>query len=152
MFGTGREEEWTLEFLINKESSKPYFRKFVQYVEVTDQSLHLAPWSDITSTLQFPDTMLPDTMNADLKITLANGFYHAVVKQLFDPEEDDYDAENKINFIVELLQQASKSENIIDRISWVDDMPRDNRVFLADEPNELDDLINQLISNDKNRQ
>ena len=149
VFDTSWENEWTVEFLINIETDKAYFRKFEQSIEVTDQKLYLINWTDLTSSLQFKDTKLPDEINKDLKIDLENGFYKVVVKQLFNPEDYEYEAENKINFIVELFSQSENPNVKADSIIWTEDFPNDDTVFLSDEQNEFDDLLDKMINESK---
>ena len=85
VFYTAWENEYTFEFLLNEQTDKIYFRKFEQSIEVTERNLYLVNWTDLTSSLQFKDTKLPDELNKDLKIDIENGFYKVVIKQLFDP-------------------------------------------------------------------
>jgi len=148
VFSTGREDEWTLKFLINEESNKSFFRKTEQYLEVTDNVLYVISWGDLTCTLQFPDTLLPDDSNKDLKVKISNGLYRVVVKQLFDPEDYEYDAENKVNFIVELFLVKSTNKNKIESIVWTEDFPNDDTVFLSEEDRDTS-FIDQLINNRK---
>ena len=149
VFDTSWENEWTVEFLINIETDKAYFRKFEQSIEVTDQKLYLINWTDLTTSLQFKDTKLPDEINKDLKFDIENGFYKVVVKQLFNPEDYEYEAENKINFIVELFSQSENPNVKADSIIWTEDFPNDDTVFLSDERNEFDDLLDKMINDSK---
>ncbi|WP_113652164.1 hypothetical protein [Pedobacter namyangjuensis] len=149
VFDTSWENEWTVEFLINIETDKAYFRKFGQSIEVTDQKLYLINWTDLTTSLQFKDTKLPDEINKDLKFDIENGFYKVVVKQLFNPEDYEYEAENKINFIVELFSQSENPNVKADSIIWTEDFPNDDTVFLSDERNEFDDLLDKMINESK---
>ena len=149
VFDTSWENEWTFEFLINIETDKAYFRKFEQSIEVTYQKLYLINWTDLTLSLQFEDTKLPDEINKDLKIDLENGFYKVVVKQLFNPEDYEYISENKINFIVEFIIQSENPKMKADSIIWTEDFPNDETVFLSDERDEFDDLLDRMINESK---
>ena len=149
VFDTSWENEWTVEFLINIETDKAYFRKFEQSIEVTDQKLYLINWTDLTSSLQFKDTKLPDEINKDLKIDLENGFYKVVVKQLFNPEDYEYISENKINFIVEFIIHSENPKIKADSIIWTEDFPNDETVFLSDERDKFDDLLDKMINESK---
>ena len=149
VFDTSWENEWTFEFLVDNETEKTYFRKFEQSIEVTDQKLYLINWTDLTSSLQFEDTKLPDELNKDLKIDLENGFYKVVIKQLFDPEDYEYDPENKINFIVEFFLQSENPNIQSEKIMWTEDFPNDETVFLTDERDEFDDLLDKMINESK---
>nr|WP_314495983.1 hypothetical protein [uncultured Chryseobacterium sp.] len=145
VFSTGREGEWTVEFLVNEESKKNCFRKSEHFIEVTDESLHLFSWGDLTSTLQFKDTVLPDPLNEKLKIKLRNGFYEVVVKQFFDPEDIEYDEENKTNFIIELFSKEHPMDTAKKQIAWAEDFPNDDRIFLSNEPDSFDDFLDELL-------
>ena len=149
VFDTSWENEWTFEFLVDNETEKTYFRKFEQSIEVTDQKLYLINWTDLTSSLQFEDTKLPDELNKDLKIDLENGFYKVVIKQLFDPEDYEYDPENKINFIVEFFLQSENPNIQSEKIMLTEDFPNDETVFLSDERDEFDDLLDKMINESK---
>lgn len=149
VFSTGGEDEWTLKFLINEESKKSFFRKTEQYLEVTDNVLYVVSWGDLTCTLQFRDTMLPDKFNKDLKVKVSNGLYRVVVKQLFDPEDYEYDAENKVNFIVELFSVESTNKNKLETIAWSENFPNDDKVFLSPIDSDTADFLEKLINNRK---
>ena len=149
VFDTSWENEWTFEFLVDNETEKTYFRKFEQSIEVTDQKLYFINWTDLTSSLQFEDTKLPDELNKDLKIDLDNGFYKVVIKQLFDPEDYEYDPENKINFIFEFFLQSENPNIQSEKIMWTEDFPNDETVFLSDERDEFDDLLDKMINESK---
>ena len=149
VFDTSWENEWTFEFLVDNETEKTYFRKFEQSIEVTDQKLYFINWTDLTSSLQFEDTKLPDELNKDLKIDLENGFYKVVIKQLFDPEDYEYDPENKINFIFEFFLQSENPNIKSEKIMWTEDFPNDETVFLSDERDEFDDLLDKMINESK---
>lgn len=135
-------DEWFFEFLINETTTKTAFRKFEKSIEVTDESLYLINWMDVTSSLQFRDTKIPDKINENLKIKIQNGFYKVIVKQLFD--HNDYECENKISYVVELISET-KNPIRAEKIVWTEDFPNDENFFLKDEPNEFDDLLDQLI-------
>ncbi len=145
VFQTAWEDEWVIEFLINEKTEQTSFRQFEQSIEVTDNHLYLINWTDLTSSLQFENTKIPDQTNKNLKIKIDNGFYKATVKQLFDHDHDDYDGENKVSYIVELISEAENPDIKAENITWTEDFPNDDTFFLNDEPNELDDFLNQLL-------
>ena len=149
VFATGSENEWTLKFLINEESNKPIFRKTEQFLEVTGNTLYVVSWGNLTFTLQFRDTLLPDKFNKDLKVKINNGLYRVVVKQLFDPEDYEYDAENKVNFIVELFSVDSTNKNRIETIAWTENFPNDDTVFFSEKDSDTSDFLENLFNNRK---
>jgi hypothetical protein len=145
-FATAWEDQWTVEFLINEHSSKSYHRKFEKSIQVTDGSIYLINWTDLTSSLQFEDAKLPDAVNKDLKIDIENGFYRVIVKQLFDHEDDNYDPENKTSYIVEMIWEAENPSIKSDEITWTQDFPTDDNLFISCERNEFDDLLDKMIN------
>lgn len=142
-------DEWGFEFLINETTTKTAFRKFEQCIEVTNESLFLINWTDLTSSLQFRDTKIPDKINENLKIKIENGFYKVIVKQLFDHNDYDYECGNKISYIVELISETENPDIRAEKIIWTKDFPNDETFFLKDEPNEFDDLLDELIGKDQ---
>jgi len=106
-------------------------------------------WGNLTCTLQFRDTLLPDKFNKDLKVKINNGLYRVVVKQLFDPEDYEYDAENKVNFIVELFSVDSTNKNRIETIAWTENFPNDDTVFFSEKDSDTSDFLENLFNNRK---
>ena len=146
VFSTAWEAEWTIEFLIDERSSEHYFRKFERSIEVTDGSLYLINWTDLTSSLQFEDTKIPDEVNRDLIIDIKNGFYRVIVKELFDHKDDHYDPDNKTSYVVEMIYEVENPNLKGDKITWAEDIPNDDRIFISNECNEFDDLLDKMIN------
>jgi len=148
VFNTAWDDEWTIGFLMNEQTNENHFRKFESSIEVTDGKLFLVNWTDLTSTLQFEDTELPDDLNKDLKVDLENGFYKVIVKQLFNHEDEDHDPENKISYIIELFPKNEDPNMIADHIFWTEDFPNDDSSFISNEDmGDFDDFMNQISSN-----
>ena len=145
VFETAWEDEWFFEFLINEETNQTAFRQFEQSIKVTDEHLYLVNWTDLTSSLQFENTTIPDKLNEDLKIKIPNGFYRVIVKQLFDNEDDAYDGENNVSYVVELMPESKNPDIRTDKIIWTENFPNDDTIFLNEEPSELDDFLDQLL-------
>jgi len=116
IWATGTPGEWTVSFS-DKASNKKAFRAFTKSVHVTNRQLHLTNYEDLTMAAQFTDNKVPAEENAALKIKLDNGQYHFTIRQLFDPEDYDYDPEGKINFEI-IIQVDNTSTRIIDHIFW----------------------------------
>nr|WP_314492604.1 hypothetical protein [uncultured Chryseobacterium sp.] len=125
VFQTAWDDEWVFEFLINQETKQTVFRQFEQSIEVTDENLYLVNWTDLTSSLQFENTKIPDKLNEDLKIKIANGFYKVTVKQLFDNDYYDYSSENKVSYVVELISEPNNPHIKAEKIIWTEDFPHD---------------------------
>ena len=144
---TGIEEEWTVE-IVKSPTRKKAFRQFEQFIEVSNEKLFLISWGDLTGTLQFEDAKLPNEWNKDLIIPLDNGTYRVTVKQLFDPEDYDYDPEGKVNFELCFEPQSEILSTLVDKIAWTEDESFGNEgdVFFSFERNEFDDLIEEMIA------
>ena len=152
IFNTAWDDEWTIGFSINKITDASFFRKFEQSIEVTDGTLYLVNWTDLTSTLQFEDTKLPDEINETLKISIENGFYSVVVKQLFDHEDFDHDAGTGVDYIVELLQTTENPKLTADHIHWTEDFPTDESLFISSEDlGDFDDFLDHISSEPDDR-
>ena len=149
IFGTAWEDEWNIEVRLNDASDRPCHRKFEQYIAVTANCLHLVSWSDLTSTLQFEDTVLPAETNEDLRISLSNGFYKVIVKQLFDTGDDEYDPEGKVNYVLELFGVSQIPDLGLHHVVWTEDLPKDDSLFLSNEPNEFDAFLAEFIKRDQ---
>ena len=146
VFSTAWEDEWTVEFLINEQSGKAYFRKFEQSLEVTDGSIYLINWTDLTSSLQFENTKIPDACNQDLTIDVDNGFYRVIVKQLFDHEDHNYNPEDGTSYIVEMIYEVQNPDIKADAIIWAQDIPNDHTIFISGERDEFDELLDKMIT------
>ena len=115
-WATGTQNEWTVSF-VDKSSSKKAFREFTSTINVTTEKLYLTNYEDLTMSAQFEDTKIPAKHNSDLTIKLENGLYNLTIRQLFDPEDYDYEAEGKVNFEI-VIQKTEKEIDEIDKIYW----------------------------------
>lgn len=75
-----------------------YLKKTVNYITVTDGSLYLIDYTNLTMAAQFSDEFIPDQDCAQFKIELENGSY-AVTSYLFK----DVDNEILINDECDML-------------------------------------------------
>ena len=85
---------------------------------------------------------------------IENGIYRAVLRQLFDPDNYNYDPEGRINFELILTRQdTSPSDTEVPPafIIWntPESDPEDDYVFISHEENEFDSLIAQFIAEQK---
>ena len=115
-WATGSQEEWTVA-LLEKPSAKKSFRAFTKSITVTNEKLYLTNYEDLTMAAQFKDEKVPAAHNADWIIKLDNGIYDMTIRQLFDPEDFDYEAEGKINFEI-VIQKAHQETRSITEIYW----------------------------------
>lgn len=115
-WATGYQSNWTVYF-VDKPDNKKAFREFTSTIKVTDGKLHLTNYDDLTMFAQFEDTKIPAEHNSDLIIKLENGLYNLTIRQLFDPEDYDYEPDGKINFEI-VMQKTEKETEKIDKIHW----------------------------------
>jgi hypothetical protein len=117
IWATGLENDWTVNF-VAAPSDESSFREFSKTIKITNNKLYLANYEDLTMTAQFPDESLPAKHHANLFVALDNGEYEFTIRQLFDPNDKEYVADNKINFeVVVQLMRESKSRKV-ERIFW----------------------------------
>lgn len=116
VWATGSENEWTLA-ITDKASGKKAFRQFSKSIFVTDEKLYLTNYEDLTNAAQFEDVGLPAKHNSGLVIPLENGLYNVTVRQMFDPENDDYNAKGKVNFEIVIAKTDASTERI-DKVWW----------------------------------
>jgi hypothetical protein len=117
IWSTGIEGEWNVRF-----SDKPYseksFREFSKTINITNGQLFLANYEDLTMAAQFADDKIPAEHNSNLSVKLPNGKYELTIRQMFDPEDHDYDPEGKINFEVIVKSATTPSLQKIDSVYW----------------------------------
>jgi hypothetical protein len=66
---------------------------------------------------QFQDEKLPAQHNAGLAISLDNGSYLLTVRQMYNPDDFDYDGGEKTDF--EIIIQPNDSSSIsVDNVYW----------------------------------
>ena len=119
-WSTGLQNEWIVSF-VEKYSDKKAFREFTSTIKVTREKLYLTNYEDLTMSAQFEDSKIPAEHNSELIIKLENGLYNLSIRQLFNPEDYDYEAEEKVDF--EIVMQKIENENErqgekIDKIYW----------------------------------
>ncbi len=117
IWATGSSGEWTVLFA-DKVSNKKAFREFSKTINVTDGKLCLTNYEDLTMAAQYDDNKIPAEHNSDLTIKLDNGQYNFTVRQMFDPEDYDYDPDGKINFEIIMQTVNDNKPQKIDKIFW----------------------------------
>ncbi|WP_298539184.1 hypothetical protein [uncultured Aquimarina sp.] len=117
IWNTGTQNLMTIDF-INEFTSKPAFRDIRTQVKVTNESLYLVNYDDLTMCAQYFDEKLPSDMNADLKLELDNGIYNIHIRQMFNPE--NYTLENYPDPCFEIKLKLSESEIDLkfDNVIW----------------------------------
>ncbi len=117
IWATGLQNTWTI-FFSNKPSNQKAFREFGKSIDVTNGQLFLTNYEDLTMAAQFDEETIPANHNSQLCIKLDNGKYIFSIRQMFDPENYDYDQIEKNDFEV-IIQSDNNSKPInIDKVFW----------------------------------
>ena len=117
LWATGSENNWTVNFL-NKPSELESFREFSRTIEVTSGKLFLTSYEDLTMAAQYDNEKIPAKHNANLSIDLDKGRYECQIRQLFDPADNNYEPEGKVNFEIVVQFDTNKKSQHIDKVFW----------------------------------
>lgn len=118
LWSTGSENVWTVNF-VNKPSETKSFREFHTTLEVTNRKIFLTNYEDLSMAAQDHDGRIPAKHNADLSIDLDNGRHKFQIRQFFDPADDNYEPQGKVNFeIVIRKDTTSKKLQQVDKVFW----------------------------------
>jgi hypothetical protein len=120
LWSTGYENVWTVHF-VSKPSDIKSFREFYKTLEVTSGKIFLTNYEDLTMAAQYHDEKIPAKHNAALSIDLSNGRHEFQIRQLFDPEDNNYELEGKVNFEIVVQIDTSKKFQRCDKIFWQKD-------------------------------
>lgn len=101
IWSTGREGTWNVQVL-PAPSNQIGFRQFEKTIDVTNGQLLLTNFEDITMAAQFADMGIVSAHNQDQLISIENGFYQAILRQMSDPEVFA-DASSKVAADFELI-------------------------------------------------
>ena len=117
LWSTGSANVWTIRF-VSKPSDIKSFREFYKTLEVTSGKIFLTNYEDLTMAAQYSDEKIPAKHNAALSIDLDNGRHEFQIRQLFDPEDSNYDSEGKVNFEVVVQDYLDKNVQQVDKVFW----------------------------------
>jgi hypothetical protein len=117
LWSTGSENVWTVNF-VSVPSDIKSFREFYKTLEVTNGKIFLTNYEDLTMAAQFHEEKIPAKHNSDLSIDLGNGKHEFLIRQLFDPEDNNYEPEGKVNFEIVVRTESSKKLHGIDKVFW----------------------------------
>ena len=109
--------QWNIEVLFEP-SNKPAFREFTKTINVTNGKLHFVTYTDITMAAQFEDEVLPSKQNADLQILLENGSYNVVIRQLFDPENYEFEDTQETSFELIFTETIPENKTYAENVFW----------------------------------
>ena len=103
---------------MDKPSDKKAFREFSRSIDVSNGQLFLTNYEDLTMAAQFDEEQIPANHNSDLCIKLDNGKYILTVRQMFDPENYEYEQSEKNDF--EIITKVDKNDQTkkIDKVFW----------------------------------
>lgn len=114
---TGLQNTWTIIFS-DKPPNQKAFKEFSKSIEVTSGQLFLTNYEDLTMAAQFDEETIPANHNSELCIKLDNGKYIFLIRQMFNPENYDYDKIEKNDFEI-IIQSNNDSKLIkIDKVFW----------------------------------
>ncbi|MEL6835326.1 MAG: hypothetical protein AAFP77_20165 [Bacteroidota bacterium] len=92
-WATGLGNTWKVK--IDTQASKAEaFREVRGVIEVTDEKLYLTNYESLTMAAQFEHVKLPEKHLSDLVVELENGKYMVKIRQLFNPDELDFDSDD----------------------------------------------------------
>ena len=94
--------------IVNEFSAKKVFREVKAQLKITNNCCYLVNYDDLSMCAQFSDEKIPSNLNSDLKIELENGIYDIKLRQLFNPE--NYDFENYPEPCFELILKKTELE------------------------------------------
>lgn len=89
VWSTGEAHFMTLEVQKSSSESKAY-RECYTKIKVTNNKLYFVSYNDLTMAAQFQEELIPSKENKALYIELQNGAYNLHIRQLFKPEEFDW--------------------------------------------------------------
>ena len=117
LWSTGAENLLTVAFVKNASNYKA-FREFSKTITVTCRRVFLTNYEDLTVAAQHEDQKIPADHNADLLFELENGRHEFLIRQLFNPEDDNYELEGKVHFEVVVQHHANTNSQHVDGIFW----------------------------------
>lgn len=86
VWSTGVQNTMTVHIL-QQPSAKKHHRQTTSQIKVTNDTLWLVNYTDLSMLAQFDDETIPSRDNDDLSIPLKSGNYSITLRQMFDPEE-----------------------------------------------------------------
>jgi hypothetical protein len=104
----------------DKASDSIAFREEKGVIEVTSRKLHLVNYESLTMAAQSKKVKLPEAHLADLVVELDNGKYMVNIRQMYNPDAYNFDAQN-IDFEI-ILRKIDKNigfyVNNVEDIFW----------------------------------
>jgi hypothetical protein len=117
LWASGSENVSKVNF-VNKRSEIKSYREFCKTIKVTNGKIFLTNYEDLTMAAQYADEKIPAKNKGDLYIDLDNGRYEFQVRQLFDPEDYNYEPKGQINFEIVVQADLNKKIQKVDKVFW----------------------------------
>jgi hypothetical protein len=111
-FGGG---EWKIKISMS-ESDELAFSEFNKLIEVTDNKLYLADYTDLTMAAQFKTNKIPADYAKNQFFEIENGVYNAKVRRLFNPDEQIKG--DKIAFEIVMERTKTKEIDEVNKVFW----------------------------------
>jgi hypothetical protein len=120
LWGTGREDTWTVDILIGESAPPGGFRRTAGPIRVTGGRLYLANYEALTMAAQFLDTILPEPHDQHLTFEVPAGDWHCEIVQTQDPDLDEA-AEHTVPDFVLALTPSDGGEHAWTGPVWHED-------------------------------
>jgi hypothetical protein len=110
-WGTELPNNWRVRICDKPVADKAY-KEFEGKIRVSDSKLHLINYESIVIAAQFEEEKLPEEELADLNVPLDNAVYDVIIRQLFNPDEDEI-SEDMLGFEIVLQKSVTKGRGKI---------------------------------------
>lgn len=95
-----------------------HFREAHFNIQVTENCLWLANYTDLTMVAQFENEPIPSDINSHLGINLENGSYDIHLRQMSDPEAYEWKADPAYHFELIFQKQEGFQANQLEHVLW----------------------------------
>jgi hypothetical protein len=102
----------------NSPSQNSAFREIQADICVTNNKLYISSYTDLTMAAQFDDEMIPSKTNQLIFFDVDNGDYKIIVRQMFDPENYDYNNMPDPCFEIIINNCEKSSLNKFNKVIW----------------------------------
>ncbi|MCE7991345.1 MAG: hypothetical protein HEP71_05165 [Roseivirga sp.] len=106
--------------LLESLSDQKAVREATINIQITDESLWLANYTDLTMAAQFEDEPIPSKMNSHLRIALDNGNYEVHIRQMTEPKAYEWKEAPEYHFELVFERQEAFEKNQFENVLWWD--------------------------------
>lgn len=117
MTADGIEDDWKITISCEPVSVETYIKKTVNHITVTDHSLYLIDYTNLTMAAQFPDETIPDQDCAPFQIELKNARY-AVTAYLFKDVDNETITNKECDLLLVFQPYTDSLSYSNQQISW----------------------------------